>query len=85
MFLFERSNRFIVAATDPGETAVYDGLLLLNNNTPSPLHLPKHAKKHEQKFIEDANNCQQTRRGRYFGMATNSKEVPNRCFRLTVS
>ena len=64
-------------ASDPGETSVYDGLLLLNHKNPAPLHLPKPSKKHVQKFIDEPDKRQQTRRSRYYGLAQKADDLKN--------
>ena len=63
------------SAVDPGKTALYDGLLLLNNNHPAPLHIPKPAKIGEQLFITDQDAGQQACPNRYFGLALKAGDL----------
>ena len=50
------------AAVNVGNLCVYDGLVLLNNNVPVPLHIPIDPKNGAQDFVVDANTRQQKRR-----------------------
>ena len=65
----------IRAAVDPGTTSLYDGLLLLSNNHPVPLHVPTLASKNPQKFVENHDDRQQTRRNRYFGLSQKALDL----------